>query len=31
MTMRAHLRKLVDEGAVRSSGEGDREVFDATV
>ena len=31
MTMRAHLRKLVDDGAVRSSGEGDREVFEATV
>ena len=31
MTMRAHLRKLVDDGAVRSSGEGDRAVFDATV
>jgi glyoxylase-like metal-dependent hydrolase (beta-lactamase superfamily II) len=31
MTMRAHLRKLVDDGAVRSSGEGDREVFDASV
>jgi glyoxylase-like metal-dependent hydrolase (beta-lactamase superfamily II) len=31
MTMRAHLRKLVDDGAVRSSGEGDGEVFDATV
>jgi len=28
MTMRAHLRKLVDDGAVRSSGDGDREVFD---
>ena len=27
MTMRAHLRKLVDEGAVRASGTGDREVF----
>jgi glyoxylase-like metal-dependent hydrolase (beta-lactamase superfamily II) len=31
MTMRAHLRKLVDDGAVRSSGEGDRETFDAPV
>ena len=31
MTMRAHLRKLVDDGAVRSSGDGDREVFDAPV
>jgi glyoxylase-like metal-dependent hydrolase (beta-lactamase superfamily II) len=31
MTMRAHLRKLVDDGAVRSSGAGDREVFDASV
>jgi glyoxylase-like metal-dependent hydrolase (beta-lactamase superfamily II) len=29
MTMRAHLRKLVDDGAVRSSGDGDRKVFDA--
>jgi glyoxylase-like metal-dependent hydrolase (beta-lactamase superfamily II) len=28
MTMRAHLRKLVDDGSVRSSGDGDREVFD---
>ena len=28
MTMRAHLRKLVDDGAVRTSGDGDREVFD---
>ena len=31
MTMRAHLRKLVDDGAIRSRGEGDREVFDAPV
>jgi glyoxylase-like metal-dependent hydrolase (beta-lactamase superfamily II) len=31
MTMRAHLRKLVDDGAVRSSGEGEREVFDPPV
>lgn len=31
MTLRAHLRKLVDDGAVRSAGEGDREVFDASV
>jgi predicted ArsR family transcriptional regulator len=31
MTMRAHLRKLVDDGAVRSSGERDREVFDTPV
>jgi glyoxylase-like metal-dependent hydrolase (beta-lactamase superfamily II) len=31
MTLRAHLRKLVDDGAVRSSGEGDREVFEASV
>jgi glyoxylase-like metal-dependent hydrolase (beta-lactamase superfamily II) len=31
MTMRAHLRKLVDDAMVRSSGEGDREVFDAPV
>ena len=31
MTMRAHLRKLVDDGAVRSSGEGDEEVFYASV
>ena len=28
MTMRAHLRKLVDDGAVRTSRDGDREVFD---
>jgi hypothetical protein len=31
MTLRAHLRKLVDDGVVRSSGEGDREVFEAPV
>lgn len=31
MTLRAHLRKLVDDGAVRSSGAGDQEVFDASV
>lgn len=31
MTMRAHLRKLVDDGAVRTSGDGDREVFEAPV
>jgi hypothetical protein len=31
MTMRAHLRKLVDDGAVRSAGEGDEEVFYASV
>ena len=31
MTMRAHLRKLVDDGSVRSMGEGDQEVFDASV
>jgi glyoxylase-like metal-dependent hydrolase (beta-lactamase superfamily II) len=31
MTMRAHLHKLVDDGLVRSSGEGDEEVFDAPV
>ncbi len=31
MTMRAHLRKLVDDGQVRSSGEGDAEVFYASV
>jgi hypothetical protein len=31
MTMRAHLRKLVDDSAVRSTGAGDREVFDAPV
>jgi glyoxylase-like metal-dependent hydrolase (beta-lactamase superfamily II) len=31
MTLRAHLHKLVDDGAVRSIGEGDREVFDAPV
>ena len=29
MTLRAHLRKLVDDGAVRASGEGDGEVFQA--
>jgi glyoxylase-like metal-dependent hydrolase (beta-lactamase superfamily II) len=29
MTMRAHLRKLVDDGAMRSHGDGEREVFDA--
>src|SRR5258708_40039321 len=29
MTLRAHLRKLVDDGVVRSSGEAEREVFDA--
>jgi len=31
MTMRAHLRKLVDDGAVHSTGEGDRETFDSPV
>jgi Zn-dependent hydrolases, including glyoxylases len=31
MTMRAHLRKLVDDGAVRSNGERDGEVFDSPV
>lgn len=31
MTLRAHLRKLVDDGAVRSTGEGDRELFAASV
>jgi glyoxylase-like metal-dependent hydrolase (beta-lactamase superfamily II) len=31
MTMRAHLRKLVDDALVRSSGEGDEEVFYASV
>jgi glyoxylase-like metal-dependent hydrolase (beta-lactamase superfamily II) len=31
MTMRAHLRKLVDDGAVRSTGESDGEVFDSPV
>ncbi len=31
MTMRAHLRKLVDDGQVRSSGEGDAEVFYASL
>jgi glyoxylase-like metal-dependent hydrolase (beta-lactamase superfamily II) len=31
MTMRAHLRKLVDDGALRSTGEGDRETFDSPV
>jgi hydroxyacylglutathione hydrolase len=28
MTLRAHLRKLVDDGAVRSGGDGDREIFE---
>ena len=31
MTMRAHLRKLVDDGVVRSGAEGDGEIFDASV
>ena len=31
MTMRAHLRKLVDDVAVRSKGAGDQEIFDAPV
>ncbi|GAC1473473.1 MAG: MBL fold metallo-hydrolase [Candidatus Dormibacteraceae bacterium] len=31
MTLRAHLRKLVDEKLVRSSGEGDQEAFYAPV
>ena len=31
MTLRAHLRKLVDDGLVRSSSEGDEEVFYASV
>jgi len=31
MTMRAHLRKLVDDGTVRTTGSGDREVFASTV
>ena len=31
MTMRAHLRKLVVDGAMRSSGDGDEEVFYASV
>jgi hypothetical protein len=31
MTLRAHLRKLVDDGVVRSGGEGDEEVFYASV
>jgi glyoxylase-like metal-dependent hydrolase (beta-lactamase superfamily II) len=31
MTMCAHLRKLVDDGLIRSSGEGDEEVFYASV
>jgi glyoxylase-like metal-dependent hydrolase (beta-lactamase superfamily II) len=31
MTLRAHLHKLVDDGAVRTSGVGDREVFEAPV
>jgi glyoxylase-like metal-dependent hydrolase (beta-lactamase superfamily II) len=30
MTMRAHLRKLVDDGVVLSSGDGDQEVFEAS-
>jgi glyoxylase-like metal-dependent hydrolase (beta-lactamase superfamily II) len=30
MTMRAHLRKLVDDGLVRSSGVGDQEVFESS-
>ena len=31
MTLRAHLRKLVGDGAVHSQGGGDREIFDAPV
>jgi len=31
MTMRAHLRKLVDDGTVQTSGTGDREVFASPV
>lgn len=31
MTMRAHLRKLVDDGLVRSTGDGDQALFDAPV
>jgi len=31
MTMRAHLKKLVDDGAVRSTGNGDQELFDPPV
>ena len=31
MTTRAHLRKLVDDGAVRSKRAGDQEIFDAPV
>ncbi|HWX96606.1 MAG TPA: hypothetical protein VNZ01_07110, partial [Solirubrobacteraceae bacterium] len=31
MTLRAHLRKLVEDGAVQSTGEGGREVFEAPV
>ena len=31
MTTRAHLKKLVDDGVVRSTGEEDRAVFDAPV
>ena len=31
MTMRAHLRKLVDDGAIRSTGAGDQEVFEPPV
>jgi glyoxylase-like metal-dependent hydrolase (beta-lactamase superfamily II) len=31
MTLRAHLHKLADDGVVRSTGEGDQEIFDAPV
>jgi glyoxylase-like metal-dependent hydrolase (beta-lactamase superfamily II) len=31
MTLRAHLKKLVEEGAVRSEGDGDDAVFEASV
>ena len=31
MTLRAHLHKLVDDGAIRSKGEGEREIFEAPV
>ena len=31
MTLRAHLRKLVDDGVVRSTGEGEQEIFYAPV
>jgi len=31
MTLRAHLKKLVEDGAVRSKGDGDEAVFEASV